>query len=229
MRKVANIAHRGGAGLWPENTMAAFEGAIALGCEGIELDCHLTRGSELVVVHDLGEPGGVIEARAARLCDVVRLAKSKSESIELWIELKTSPMSAFSSAPELTAERVVDLLCDEDFIARAVVVGFDWSGPARAKKLEPRLRTRFTTPPHADAQRLLPLIASGGADGWFSHASSITRASVADANARGLAVAAWTVNEEVEMRRLIAAGCEAICTDVPDRLRALLEHPGVAE
>jgi glycerophosphoryl diester phosphodiesterase len=222
MPKLECIAHRGGAGLWPENTMAAFEGAIGLGCEGIELDCHLTRDGDLVVVHDLGEPGGVIEARAPRLRDVIRLAKARSESIELWIELKTTPMSAFSSAPEPTAERVLDLLREEDFVARAIVVGFDWSGPARAKKLEPRLRTRFTTPPHADAQSVVPLVASGGADGWFSHASSVTRESVADAKARGLSVAVWTVNEEAEMRRVIAAGCDAICTDFPDRLRQLV-------
>lgn len=46
------IAHRGGAGLWPENTMAAFCRAIEAGTDGIELDVHLTKDGELVVHHD---------------------------------------------------------------------------------------------------------------------------------------------------------------------------------
>src|SRR5215469_3208458 len=47
-----NIAHRGGAGLWPENTLAAFANAAAMGADGAELDVQLTRDGELVVFHD---------------------------------------------------------------------------------------------------------------------------------------------------------------------------------
>jgi len=46
------IAHRGGADLWPENTVAAFAGAIACGADGAELDVHLSRDGEVVVFHD---------------------------------------------------------------------------------------------------------------------------------------------------------------------------------
>lgn len=46
------IAHRGGADLWPENTMAAFAGAIACGADGAELDVHLSADGEVVVFHD---------------------------------------------------------------------------------------------------------------------------------------------------------------------------------
>ncbi|HUO92191.1 MAG TPA: glycerophosphodiester phosphodiesterase family protein [Rhizomicrobium sp.] len=47
-----NIAHRGGAGLWPENTLAAFEAAVRLGADGAELDVQLTKDGEVVVFHD---------------------------------------------------------------------------------------------------------------------------------------------------------------------------------
>ncbi len=46
------IAHRGGTGLWPENTMGAFERGIADGAEGIELDVHLSKDGVPVVHHD---------------------------------------------------------------------------------------------------------------------------------------------------------------------------------
>lgn len=47
-----NIAHRGGAGLRPENSLAAFRDAVARGCDGAELDVQLSRDGEVIVFHD---------------------------------------------------------------------------------------------------------------------------------------------------------------------------------
>jgi glycerophosphoryl diester phosphodiesterase len=49
---VWNIAHRGGAGLRPENTLAAFADAVARGCDGAELDVQLSADNQLIVFHD---------------------------------------------------------------------------------------------------------------------------------------------------------------------------------
>lgn len=46
------IAHRGGRGLWPENTLFAFERAAALKVDMLEMDLRLTRDGQLVVLHD---------------------------------------------------------------------------------------------------------------------------------------------------------------------------------
>jgi glycerophosphoryl diester phosphodiesterase len=46
------FAHRGGAALAPENTLIAFEGGLALGADGLELDVHLSRDGIPVVIHD---------------------------------------------------------------------------------------------------------------------------------------------------------------------------------
>lgn len=45
-------AHRGGAGLWPENTLAAFAGSLALGVTTLECDVHVSLDGIPVVVHD---------------------------------------------------------------------------------------------------------------------------------------------------------------------------------
>ena len=46
------IAHRGSRGTRPENTLEAFQEALKVACDGIELDVHLTKDGEVVVIHD---------------------------------------------------------------------------------------------------------------------------------------------------------------------------------
>jgi len=50
--RIRIIAHRGGAGVFPENTMLAFSHAAQVGADALELDIHSTRDGELVVLHD---------------------------------------------------------------------------------------------------------------------------------------------------------------------------------
>src|SRR2546426_6576501 len=45
-------AHRGGARLWPENSLRAFRESLALGADFVELDVHLTADGALAVIHD---------------------------------------------------------------------------------------------------------------------------------------------------------------------------------
>ncbi|MGD8369981.1 MAG: glycerophosphodiester phosphodiesterase [Syntrophobacterales bacterium] len=46
------MAHRGGAGLWPENTLFAFEKAVDLGIHVLETEIHSTKEGALVLIHD---------------------------------------------------------------------------------------------------------------------------------------------------------------------------------
>ena len=51
-RQMAVIAHQGGNALFPENTLMAFEGSLALGADVLEMDVHLSSDGHLVVLHD---------------------------------------------------------------------------------------------------------------------------------------------------------------------------------
>src|SRR6185437_13167348 len=75
--KTWNIAHRGGAGLKPENTLAAFRHAIELGCDGAELDVQLSADGTLVVHHDYRlnpgltrKAGGWLKGETPRIKDL---------------------------------------------------------------------------------------------------------------------------------------------------------------
>jgi glycerophosphoryl diester phosphodiesterase len=49
---VAIISHRGEALLWPENSRLACENTVALGVDQLQVDVHLSRDGEIVVIHD---------------------------------------------------------------------------------------------------------------------------------------------------------------------------------
>ncbi|HEX6035787.1 MAG TPA: glycerophosphodiester phosphodiesterase family protein, partial [Anaerolineales bacterium] len=46
------IAHQGGDGIWPGNTMYAFERAVEIGADVLEMDAHITKDSLIVLMHD---------------------------------------------------------------------------------------------------------------------------------------------------------------------------------
>ena len=49
---VANVAHRGASGNYPENTLLAFQKALEIGVDEIELDLYLTKDDHLIIMHD---------------------------------------------------------------------------------------------------------------------------------------------------------------------------------
>lgn len=277
------IAHRGGAALRPENTLAAFAHAIALGADGAELDVQLTSDGHVVVVHDfrlgpdlcrdeagawLTRPGPAIVqttlddierfdvgrarpgsryarehpdmiaadgARIPLLAEVLALARSAPRPFRLFIELKTSLVDPFLSAPpEMLAEAVVAILKLMDYLERSVLVGFDWRGLLRAKAIAPscvcwystrRHRTRSGTSLWAagfDASKfggsVVKAIKAAGGDGWFPCWRDATAEAILDGHAHNLAVGAWTVNDPATMRALAANNIDAICTDRPDMM-----------
>ena len=261
--KTLNIAHRGGAGLRPENTLAAFRHAIALGCDGAELDVQLSADGIVIVHHDfrlnpsltrnggawlagetarikdlsfagmqtfdLGRPDPasgyakmhplLIPTEDARIPSLAEVATLVSEKpFTLLVELKSSCDPA-SADPVALADAALAVMQGQ--LERTIFVGFDWRGLVRIKSRAPDARCWFTTDKlPGEALPVLDIIKAAGGDGWFPFYEDVTEAGVADARARGLQVAAWTVNDPVDMKRLLDLKLDAICTDRPDLLQA---------
>jgi len=225
------LAHRGAARVAPENTLEAFVAASALGADGVELDVHRTADGGLVVHHDARARGlGVLaERREAE----IRAARPEIPTLEgaleacagmlVNIEVKNLPGDADYDPADGVAAAVVTLLTRRDRRDDVLVSSFNLASADRVRDLDASIPTGFLT--------LVGMDPVDGVDIAHAHGHGAVNpdvralvgdaagATVARAHELGMAVNVWTVNGEDEMRRLAAAGVDAIITDVPDVAR----------
>ena len=239
---VVRVAHRGASGLCPENTRLAFERAIALGVDLIELDVHLTRDGELAVIHDhrlertTNGAGYVRDHTAAQLraldaglgqpvpmlSDVLPLAAAAG--VRLCVEAKGDGEAECVSI----AEAIVAALAASDWTRRAILASFVPSALLRARALEPRLATILDPSPQDGSltpREICEQTLACGANGLSYDYSFVTQAVAGECRLTGLALWPWAPNEPDDIRRMIELGVPGIETDRPDVLNAVLQAP----
>jgi glycerophosphoryl diester phosphodiesterase len=230
------IAHRGASGYAPENTLAAFKRAVALGATFIETDLQLTRDSRFVAMHDATvnrTTNGQGKVHDLTLTELRRLDAgswfgsefsgeriptvddilefSKKHDVVFYLELK--PGGSWGGEHAL-----VGALRESGEIPRSVVISFDADILARLRKIEPTLMTGLLY----DGQTEGPLerALEVGARQLAVRGDLVTPALLKGARKRDLQVVCWTVNHPAHIRMLIAAGVDGIMSDYPDRLIA---------
>jgi glycerophosphoryl diester phosphodiesterase len=241
----AIVAHRGGARLWPENSLTAFRGAIGLGVDLVELDVHQTKDGEVVVVHDptldrttTGRGAvrdhtwadiekvavrGTADERPPRLAEV--LALLRPTRVGLLLEIKTGPGDERYPGVE---ERVLALLQESGLTDRTTVMAFEWAVLERLRALSSTVRlTGLLAQRGAEraggVPALVPRLRALGVNDLGMERTLLTPEAVRAAHAAGLTIGVWTVNEPDELARTLAAGVDYVTTDQPDvalRLRA---------
>lgn len=127
-----------------------------------------------------------------------------------------------SGAPgdAFVAERVVELVKELDLLDRVIVSSFNHAYLRRVKAAEADIVTAALV--ESAAADPVALLQELGAQAYNPGLSAIDAATVQALRASGYDVLVWTVNEEEDMRRLIAWGVSGIFTDFPQRLNALL-------
>lgn len=197
------IAHRGASSELPENTLPAFERAIELGVDAIELDVHADATGRLVVTHAAPQSGRRYPTLEAAL-DVTR------GRVPAYVELKTpNRYRRFD-----VVARTVALLAPDD-----VLVCFQRRPLEEARALRPTLRT---------VQHVgLGVSIRGAREAWAAGFSiaRVTRRGVAVARELGLVPLVYTVNGERQMRMLERIGVAGIFTDRPERALRLFRAP----
>ncbi|HEX4107219.1 MAG TPA: glycerophosphodiester phosphodiesterase [Solirubrobacteraceae bacterium] len=228
------VAHRGA---WshaqgrPQNSLAAFAHAVALGCEMVEFDVRRTADGELVAVHDELIGGVAVGAQTAReltermgrrpdaLADVLHYARGH---IALDMELKepgyVEQVLAAVSEARFPAERMIvtsfldDVLAEVRERAPALRTGL-LLGTAHPS---PHLRTRLSElSPETRAREC-------GATYIAPHLALARLGAVRRGTAAGFPALVWTVNRAAELRTLLADSRVAgVITDAPERALAL--------
>ncbi len=225
------FAHRGGASENPENTMPAFQHAVDLGFTYLETDVHTTSDGVLVAFHD---------PDLARTCDrtglinelpwaEVAVARIGGEPIPLFEDL----LGAFPDARfnvDCKADSAIDSLAASitrtNSIDRICIGSFsDLRLRTLRNRLGPGLCTSFG-PAQVAALRLAGTAPGGGQVAQVpvrqGRIEIVNDRFVRRAHAKGIAVHVWTIDDPVEMNRLLDLGVDGIMTDRPQVLKDVL-------
>lgn len=238
-------AHRGFSGQAPENTLASFQAAIDAGSDMIELDVHLTRDNEIVVIHDdtLGrttngkgnvadktlrelkalDAGSWFDSRFAgepipTLAEVLTLARSR---ILVNIELKSGKNFPYTMG-EL-ADRTLAVVEKTGMAGQVLFSSFAPAAIERIRMRNPRLPIalivdkHWTTPDEPGGGTLYGTL--------NCRATVLNEENIARAHAGGVKIHVWTVDTKEAMEKFISLGVDGIITNHPDRLIEILKRP----
>ena len=243
------IAHRGGADLVPENTLAGFKKAINLGVDMIEIDVHLSKDSNIIVIHDekldrttngSGEIKNMTlseikkydagswfndafrEERVPTLDETFRLINGKSI---LLIEIKEGD----ERYPGLE-KRIVESIHKHNANAWIVVQSFNKNSILRVKKMDPSILTYYLVSSEFDElySHIAEKVKNGEKivkqfDGIAPHYSHLDSAKVELMHLAGFKVFTWTVNKPKDMIKMINMNVDGIITNSPDKLKDILK------
>ncbi len=213
------ISHRGAHDTLPENTVAAFEDALAQGAQAVELDVHATSDGVVVVHHD-----PVLHAGGVPRGDAIRIAAIPFD------ELRAHPVAPGFPIPTLTetldaigtrATVFIEIKakdiephvvrCVREARSESAVHSFDHRVIRTVKKIFPAIRCGVL-----QVARHLDPVASlreTGAEDLWQQVDYIDEELVAEAHSIGARVIAWTANDSTHWPFLRAIGVDGICTD----------------
>lgn len=228
----------------PENTHAAFEYAIGVGVDAIELDVGVTRDDVPVVWHDpvLGpplcsgpSPGAAIreltldevkqwdcgahfgvEFAGTRISTLSEvLALAAASEVRLDIELKSFPeRPEYAPPPREFARLVLREVRKFRLEERVNVMAFDVRTLHAVRELAPEIRR--TALVEEDPRDFVTIAGeAGNAAVVAPQYDLVTRAKVGAAHGVGLQVVPWTVNTESDWERMVAAEVDGIISDDP--------------
>ncbi|HUF81255.1 MAG TPA: glycerophosphodiester phosphodiesterase [Burkholderiales bacterium] len=187
--------------------------------------------------------------RVPRLADVFALArKSGNAAVRFNIETKISPLAPHETAgPEDFARQVIAEIRAAKVEKRATIQSFDWRTLAVVQKEAPEIATVYLTSARGAAANIqtvgvspwtagirfgdhgsVPrMVKAAGGAAWSPNQEDLTREVVKEAQALGLKVVVWTVNDPASVRRMIEWGVDGIISDRPDLLRKTAGEMGV--
>ncbi|MBS12052.1 MAG: glycerophosphodiester phosphodiesterase [Gemmatimonadetes bacterium] len=252
--KILVMAHRGGLGLWPENTIYGYREALRAGVDVLEIDVWRTSDDVIVVNHDRTvdrTTDGSGPVRAATLSELKALDAGYRWSIEgsfpyrgqghviptLAEVLTEFPEARFNIDLKENSDTLINGVCDlitkHGAQNRVMIASFHQSALVQFRDHCPGVATSAG---RSEIIRFL-FLSKLGLGGIYqpnfqafqvpvrvSFLTVVSPSFVRAAHDAGVEVHPWTVNDPEEMKRLIDMGVDGIITDYPDRLSEILGH-----
>jgi glycerophosphoryl diester phosphodiesterase len=238
------IAHRGYRARFPENTLAAFEGALEIGAPMIELDVTLTRDRQVVVIHDetvdrttdgrgrvadlpLAElktldAGAWFGPRFAgeRIPTLAEVLDLVGDSAAVNIEIKPEACES-QQPPDAVEAQVTALVQARRAMARVLISSFEPEVLLRLSRLESPPALGVLTEGPADT-RTMDFCRQVNAFSWNPDHRGLRPDAVARMHRAGVRVFPYTVNSRRKMDDLLNMGVDGLFTDDPLLLPHLL-------
>ncbi|MCY8927838.1 glycerophosphodiester phosphodiesterase family protein [Bacillus subtilis] len=229
------IAHRGASGYAPENTIAAFDLAVKMNADMIELDVQLTKDRQIVVIHDdrvdrTTNGSGFVKDftleelqkldagswygpafQGERIPTLEAVLKRYHKKIGLLIELKGHPSQVGIE------EEVGQLLGQFSFSINNIVQSFQFRSVQRFRELYPSIPTAIITRPNFGMLSRNQMKAFRPFANYVNiKYTRLNRLMIGSVHKNGLTIFAWTVNNQKTAAKLQAMGVDGIVTDYPD-------------
>lgn len=237
------VAHRGASAVEPENTITAFEAAVRIGADFVELDVRLTADGVPIILHDADlsrSTDGAGLVHGLTLAEVKRFdasggrgpreevptlqealaAVASNDSVGVNLEIKNLPgEESFDSPREAILEESLRTLEDASFSGPVVVSSFNWLTIERCRVLAPSIRTGFLTIAAIDPLAALVYARGAGHDLVLPQLPALLGAGqsfVDRAHDEGVGVGTWTADDEDVLETLFSWGVDAVASNRPD-------------
>ncbi|MEY2426945.1 MAG: glycerophosphoryl diester phosphodiesterase [Actinomycetota bacterium] len=212
------LGHRGASSVRKENTLEAFLLAGELGGDGVELDVRRTADGALAVHHDANLEDGrlIVDLPVASLPPYVPQLRDvllACAGMYVNIEIKNVPIDADWDPGESVAGAVAALV-DELGIAGSVIVSsFGLAAINAVRDVNPAIPTAWLTIPNYDQLRAIDTAVEHGHIALHPHFTVVTKELIDAADAAGIVVNTWTVDDPEQMKRVADLGVASIVTN----------------
>jgi glycerophosphoryl diester phosphodiesterase len=187
--------------------------------------------------------------RVPSLAEVIELLREAGGDTRLNVEIKINPERPQETLPpDRFTDAAIDVLRTGGVLDRSSVQSFDWRALERARQTAPELvRVHLTDQTERDTVQVgqpdgspwlagldvdayggsVPaLVEAAGGQVWSPNFSDLGASELERAQALGLKVVVWTVNEPDDIDRMLELGVDGIISDYPNRVRDALRAAG---
>lgn len=228
MDKILKIGHRGANAYEPENTLVSFQRALDMEADAIELDVHLCKSGELVVIHDFtidrttNSSGAVKDLTLEELKKVLIEGKYRIPTLtEVLDQINRKGLVNIELKGVNTAQGVSDCIEKyrvekgwqyEDFI----VSSFEKEELKNISKINPNIILGVLT--ETSITEALEWAEAFSAKAIHPDFMLLTQEEVIRIKSLGYKIFPWTVNEVQDIQRMKRYSVDGIISDYPDRI-----------